>query len=66
MMILQLLIIVLFVSLLPPSVLASTSSSNSNESPNKETDHNIWLKERFEDQHQALIPIVAVADMFFS
>lgn len=28
--------------------------------------HNEWLKKRFSKQHQQLIPIVAVADMFFS
>ena len=28
--------------------------------------HNDWLKKRFSKQHQQLIPIVAVADMFFS
>jgi len=28
--------------------------------------HNEWLKQRFSKQHQALIPIVAVADIFFS
>ena len=28
--------------------------------------HNEWLKQRFAKQHQALIPIVAVADIFFS
>ena len=27
--------------------------------------HNEWLKARFGKQHQALIPVVAVADMFF-
>lgn len=28
--------------------------------------HNEWLKKSFSKQHQQLIPIVAVADMFFS
>ena len=28
--------------------------------------HNEWLTKRFSEQHQQLIPIVAVADMFFS
>lgn len=27
--------------------------------------HNQWLKKRFSEQHQQLIPVVAVADMFF-
>ncbi len=28
--------------------------------------HNAWLKERFSEQHEKLIPVVAVADIFFS
>lgn len=28
--------------------------------------HNQWLKDKFGDQHQKLIPIVAVADMFYA
>ena len=28
--------------------------------------HNAWLKQRFAEQHEKLIPVVAVADMFFS
>ena len=28
--------------------------------------HNTWLKQRFSEQHETLIPVVAVADMFFS
>jgi hypothetical protein len=28
--------------------------------------HEQWLKDRFSDQHEQLIPIVAVADMFYS
>ena len=28
--------------------------------------HNEWLKKRFSEQHQQLIPVVAVADIFFS
>jgi hypothetical protein len=35
-------------------------------SENNEKAHNEWLKKRFSEQHQQLIPIVAVADMFFS
>jgi len=31
-----------------------------------DTEHNVWLKQRFSEQHEKLIPVVAVADMFFS
>lgn len=30
------------------------------------TEHNAWLKKQFNEQHQALIPIVAVADTLYS
>ena len=30
------------------------------------TEHNAWLKQQFSEQHQKLIPIVAVADMLYS
>jgi hypothetical protein len=59
-------LIVLFVSLLSSSALASTNSSQANESHKKEAVNNAWLTERFQDQHRELIPIVAVADIFFS
>lgn len=31
-----------------------------------DAEHKMWLKEKFSDQHQSLIPIVAVADMYFA
>lgn len=46
------------------SVATSASQSESNSAPVDES-HNEWLKKRFNEQHQALIPVVAVADMFF-
>lgn len=33
---------------------------------NNLTDHQQWLKDRFNDQHNQLIPVVAVADMLFA
>jgi len=33
---------------------------------NKLTDHQQWLKNRFNGQHNNLIPVVAVADMLFA
>lgn len=29
-------------------------------------EHNAWLKQRFSEQHQKLIPVIAVADMFYA
>ena len=43
---------------------ANSSSDPSANQSNKE--HNEWLKKRFSKQHQQLIPIVAVADIFYS
>lgn len=40
-----------------------TSPENSAQ---ERLDHDQWLKDRFSDQHEQLIPIVAVADMFYS
>ncbi|TYK67454.1 hypothetical protein CWS31_000855 [Colwellia echini] len=34
--------------------------------PESNKAHNDWLTSRFSEQHQQLIPVVAVADMFFS
>ena len=31
----------------------------------RDSAHDAWLKERFSDQHEQLIPIVAVADIYF-
>ncbi|MFT5755999.1 MAG: hypothetical protein ACI9LM_000711 [Alteromonadaceae bacterium] len=45
------------------SVNASFSNANAAQ---ENSAHEQWLKDRFSIQHQDLIPIVAVADMFFS
>jgi len=42
---------------------AETITSNTNES---DKSHNEWLKKRFSKQHQQLIPVVAVADVFYA
>jgi len=42
---------------------ANTSPVSSSESDKAQSE---WLKKRFSKQHQQLIPVVAVADMFFS
>lgn len=43
------------------SGLATTNAHSQND-----PEYNAWLKQRFSEQHEALIPVVAVADMFFS
>jgi hypothetical protein len=45
---------------------SSTESLADNETQISESKHNDWLKKRFSQQHDQLMPIVAVADMFFS
>jgi hypothetical protein len=63
------LLLVLFVSLLPintiqaQNVSTGTGGSSDNESTQQ---HNAWLKQRFSEQHQKLIPVIAVADIFYA
>ncbi|WP_448546953.1 hypothetical protein [Thalassotalea fusca] len=38
----------------------------SQEDVEMDAEHKMWLQEKFSDQHQSLIPIVAVADMYFA
>jgi len=45
------------------SVQAQSSEAIDNNSTTK---HDTWLKQQFSEQHQKLIPIVAVADMLYS
>ena len=42
----------------------SSNERSSNERSSNE--NNAWLKQQFSEKHQQLIPVVAVADMFFS
>ena len=61
---LKIVVIFLFVISLQAQAWMSVATSNApNES---DTEHNAWLKQRFSEQHEKLIPVVAVADMFFS
>ncbi len=53
--------IFLQVSILP----VQAQQTNITESTSKDG-HNVWLKKQFSEQHQNLIPIVAVADMLYS
>lgn len=48
------------------SVVATFFSSYLSATQSQTLDRNQWLKARFGAQHEALIPIVAVADMLFS
>lgn len=43
----------------------NSASTSVDVNPGNEQAHNDWLKKRFSKQHQQLIPVVAVADMFF-
>ena len=40
--------------------------SYANQEEMSDAEHNQWLKDKFSENHQALIPVVTVADMFFS
>ena len=42
------------------------SATNSHAEQEQTFERDQWLKQRFEAQHQALIPVVAVADMLFT
>lgn len=47
------------------SLFVQAYSSNSKQDE-ATAEHNAWLMDKFSQQHQALIPIVAVADMFYA
>jgi len=46
--------------------LSSSLAHASQDKTSEELEHDKWLKLRFSEQHKNLIPIVAVADMFFA
>jgi hypothetical protein len=49
------------------SIFSAQAQQNNNEVKNDSvTEHNAWLKETFSNQHEKLIPIVAVADMLYA
>lgn len=56
--------IALSLVLLTSMLSAQDLSENSNNEATRK--HNAWLKQRFSEQHQKLIPVVAVADMFYT
>lgn len=56
------LILILTLSVMP-SFMAFTAETNE---VNKLTEHQQWLKNKFSEQHNKLIPVVAVADMLFA
>ncbi len=63
------LVLILCVFYLSPSQawwFASTNSTVDSQVTQSDKEHNEWLKKRFSKQHQQLIPIVAVADIFYS
>ena len=46
--------------------LLSTITHASQDKTTEQLEHDKWLKLRFSEQHKNLIPVVAVADMFFA
>lgn len=56
---------ILFFFLLISSLSAQAFSNNSTQEL-ASSEHEAWLKEKFSEQHQKLIPVVAVADMLYS
>jgi hypothetical protein len=52
--------------LLQLNILSVYAQQNEMIENNSTSEHNAWLKQQFSEQHQKLIPIVAVADMLFS
>ncbi|OUR61842.1 hypothetical protein A9Q74_08010 [Colwellia sp. 39_35_sub15_T18] len=53
-------------SLLLVNALPAQAFSNNSKQEPTTAEYNAWLKEKFSKQHEALIPVVAVADMFYS
>jgi len=53
-------------SLLLVSTLPAQAFSNNSKQESTTAEYNAWLKEKFSKQHDALIPVVAVADMYYS
>jgi hypothetical protein len=45
---------------------SEVAENNATQQQTPPTQSENWLKQRFSEQHEKLIPIVAVADMFFS
>ena len=52
--------------LLTSTLLAQNLSDGINTEKENSQEHNAWLKQRFSEQHQKLIPVIAVADMFYA
>lgn len=48
------------------SLLAQELTKGLNKDKESAQDHNAWLKHTFSEQHQKLIPVVAVADIFYA
>lgn len=58
--------IALLLKLLFSVLLMTNLSAIANTASQSTQEHNAWLKERFSEQHQKLIPVIAVADMFYA
>ncbi|MBL4765876.1 MAG: hypothetical protein JKX67_11495 [Colwellia sp.] len=58
--------IALLLVLLTNALPAQGLSEKVNTDKESSQEHNAWLKQRFSDQHQKLIPVIAVADIFYA
>ena len=62
--------ILTFITLISLLFTGFSLAQNLTETPSKEKgssqEYNTWLKKRFSEQHQKLIPIIAVADIFYA
>jgi len=52
--------------LLTSTLLAQGLDSEVNKDNQSLEEHNAWLKQRFSEQHKKLIPVIAVADIFYA
>lgn len=63
---LTLLFVLLTNILLTSTLLAQDLSKESKKEKERSQEHNAWLKQRFSEQHKKLIPVIAVADIFYA
>ena len=62
----KILLITLYFVSLTSALLAQDLSKEVSTDKKGSKEHNAWLKHKFSEQHQKLIPVIAVADMFYA
>lgn len=62
----KILLIALYFVSLTSALLAQDLSKEVSTDKKGSKEHNAWLKHKFSEQHQKLIPVIAVADMFYA